>query len=456
MKNMIGISSNSGLKANNYDNVSPAANQAKIVENVNAPVDTSVAANASGNNTSFVQNVLQSLQNLGLDTSNVNANSNGASTVDNTSSSNANAALQVFVQDLYQALTQSSNPQTSSVDNSNSSNATDVPPALNDTTTPTIISGGTNFKYTVDLSQANLGDNLANVEANVKTALDNIGQYISSNAVFNLKILTTNVNSDMLAETNSSLMTTNNQNGANVDTTFIADSISGTNSYPNTPDATLYINLAKVGELSFSGSPPPDKFDLTSILTHEILHGLAFAGGSASGSSTLKTSYDSLITTQNNAPVFVGRHAETVNGGNPVPLSPADAGQGSAYYHVTIPNDLMAASIKKGEVKGISALDVAMLEDMGLTVTGASPNNAPQLQNAYSSNPSANLQNLINSLGSNNAQNSALQTDFSNLVQSLDSSSSASLQDFLGQLAINVGNSDTLQNGSGSLFSATA
>lgn len=447
---MISASPIGGLKINTYDHLSPAIYQAKIVDNTNS-IGTTSASNANG---MLVNGVLQSLQSLGLDTSIVNIDSTPA--IDNTSSSNANNALQVFIQDLSKALTQSSNSQTPSAVDSNSNGDNSTQSAANDASIPTIISGGTNFKYSVDLSQADLGDNLAKVEANVKTALDNIGQYISSNVVFNLKILTTNVNSDMLAETNSSLMTTSNQSGSNVDTTFVADSISGTNAYPNTPDATLYINLAKIGDMSFSGLPTPDKYDLTSILTHEILHGLAFAGGSSSGNTTLKTAYDSLITTQNNAPVFVGRHAETANAGNPIPLSPADAGQGSAYYHVTIPNDLMSASIKKGEVKTISTLDIAMLEDMGLTVTGASPN-VSKLQNSYSSNPSANLQNLITSLSnSDNLQNSTLQTDFTNLVQSLNGDPSASLQDFLGQLSINVGNSDALQNASGSFFSATA
>ncbi len=449
---MISASPIGGLKLNTYDNLSPAIYVGKIVDNANT---TTSVGNANYQNADgmLVKNVLKSLQDLGLDTSIVNIDSTPIS--DNTSSSNANDALQMFMQDLSKALIQSDNSQISPVANNSDGNALST---VNDTSsTPTIISGGTNFKYTVDLSQADLGDNLAKVEANVKTALDNIGQYINSTAVFNLKILTTNVDSDMLAATNSSLMTTSNQSNFNADTTFIADSISGKKTYPNIPDATLYINLAKMGDMSFSGLPTPDKFDLTSILTHEILHGLAFAGGNSNNGATLKTAYDSLITMQNNTPVFVGRHAETVNAGNPVPLSPANSGQGSAYYHVTIPNDLMSESIKKGEVKTISALDIAMLEDIGLTITGASPNTASKLQNAYNSNPSANLQNLINSLASSdNLQNSTLQTDFTNLVQSLNGNSSASLQDFLGQLSMNVGNNDSLQNSSGSFFSATA
>jgi hypothetical protein len=118
-----------------------------------------------------------------------------------------------------------------------------------------------------------------------------------------------------------------------------------------------------------------------------------------------------------------------------------------------MPNDLMSASLKKGEVKSISPLEVAMLEDMGLAIIGDSPT-APKLQMAYS-NPSANLQNLMNSIG----QHEELQNNFTNLVASLGDSSSPStvnLKDFLQQLAANTGNSNSPQNGLGSIFTATA
>ncbi len=399
--------------------------------------------NASLNSQTFVQSVLQSLQDLGVNTSDIYA--------DNSSSSNANDALNVFLQDLYKTITQgkTSQPSSSIIGKSVTSNLQ----SSEDVATQTKMVGGTNFQYTVDLSQADLGNYLEDVKGSLKTALENIGQYISSKAVFNLKVLTTNVDSNMLAQTNSSLMTTtNSQSGSNVDTTFVVDSIRGADSYPDTPDATLYINLAKIGEMSFSGSPPPDKYDLTSILTHEILHGLAFTG-TLGGNPSFKTAYDSMVTTQNAAvPTFVGRHAATANLGNPVPLSSASSGEGSAYYHVAIPGDLMSESIRKGEVKGISDLDIAMLEDMGIGVTGVSPTLA-KLQNTY--NPSANLNNLMDSIG----RNDTLETGLTNLVHALGgsvSSSTANLHNFLTAFAMNTINSNSIKNSSGSLFSVTA
>ncbi len=83
---------------------------------------------------------------------------------------------------------------------------------------------------------------------------------------------------------------------------------------------------------------------------------------------------------------------------------------------------------------------------------------ANNVQSAYN-NPSANLQNLISSLSNNTGNSSPLQTDFTNLVQSLGgstSSSGTSLQDFLKQLSANTANGNSFQGGLGSLFSAVA
>ena len=238
--------------------------------------------------------------------------------------------------------------------------------------TPTTISGGTNLKYSVDFSKANLGSNLANVEANVKTALENIGQYISSKATFNLQILTEQTTPKTLAEATASMVNSTSSNGASQATTFLADSMSGMDSNGSMPDATLYINLANLSQMSFSGTPVAGKYDLTSILTHEILHGLAFTGN-LDATGGLKTPYDALVSMQNNSPVFTGTHAQAANGNNPVALDPASAGDGSAYYHVMVANDLMSDAIGKGEVRTISPLDIAMLQDMGLTIIGVPP-----------------------------------------------------------------------------------
>ena len=81
--------------------------------------------------------------------------------------------------------------------------------------------------------------------------------------------------------------------------------------------------------------------------------------------SSNKTPFDTYITLQGGNPYFTGPNAEAVYGG-PVPLAPASAGKGSAYFHVDVPNDLMATSLSSGEVRTVSSLDLAILKDIGV------------------------------------------------------------------------------------------
>jgi hypothetical protein len=266
-------------------------------------------------------------------------------------------------------------------------------------------------------------------------------------------VLATDDNSNMLAQANAAIVETqDNPDNVNADTSFIADSVRGADFDSTLQDSKLYINKAKLDQMSFTGLPTPEKYDLTSILTHEILHGLAFTGlVDSPTNSNFKTAYDGLISTKEDGSlVFVGRHAKTANGGKPVPLSPVEAGSGSAYYHVAIPNDLMSPSIRKNEVKSISNLNVAMLDDMGVNVTGVSPTNL-KFQNSY--NTATNFVNSLESLSSE--KTSALQADFTNLIQSNGSTPTVNFQDFLTQLTANINESQNSQRGTGSLFFAT-
>lgn len=409
-------------------------------------------------NNSLTQNVLQTLQNLGIKSIDL-AQEDG--TVQNLSEE-TNQALQSFVQNLYKALTpppmfSATGLESPTLAFSNSlSSGNNIIESLQSTLTQ--VSGGTNFHYNVDLSEADLGDYLPQVRENIKTALDNIGKYISSTVTFDVKVLTQNTKENTLAEASTTMITGTNNGKETIDSSFVSDSIYGVELSPNSPDSRLYINVDRLNEMSFDGKPTADKFDLTSILTHEILHGIAFTGLIDSGSE-LKTGFDELISMTNGTPIFVGRHAQTANNGRPVPLSPQSSGIGSAFYHIAMPNDLMSESIKKGEIKTISALDVAMLQDMGVSVTGISPN-SPVLKtqiNTYNStpqSPSDAVKNLLHSM----QLSQDLQSDFDHLVSSLgitDETSDVTLNNFLTQLAINTQELPPLQN-TGSLISVSA
>lgn len=381
------------------------------------------------------QNVLQSLQALGVQ--------GIADTPFQELSPQANQALQSFVKELYQAISPVLPREAIPVETTTNTEINSSP----------FLVGGTSFKYAVDMSEAELGDYFVDVKTNLKTALEDIGEYISSKVVFNLKVVTENVEDNRLASANSTVITTKNGSEESLDTSFISDSMYGVELSPEMPDSKLYINLAKMADMSFSGEPKPDKYDFTTVLTHEILHGIAFAG-MLNSDYPAKTGFDELVTMTESGPVFTGRHARTVNNGKPVPLAPESAGQGSAFYHVDIPDDLMAASIKKGEVKKISPLNVAMLQDMGVGIVNASSAKSNKIQNAYGS-PSVNLQNLISTI----QQTNDLEDNFGNLVQTLDSNNAyldVNLHDFLSQLATTAQNTSDYQSAVGSLVSLNA
>lgn len=425
-----------------YKPANAAVNQTKIEALSGMPP----AANQNNiENTSFepevfTQNVLQSLQKLGVQ----GVDANGELLYAEQLSPEASEALQSFVKGLYQAINPNIPRQALPIETI--ANAEEI------NSSPLLV-GGTNFKYAVDLSEAELGDYFADVKANLKNALDNIGEYISSKIVFNLKVVTEYGDEHTLAAANSTVITSKNNGEDSLDTSFISDSMYGVELSPDMPDSKLYINLGRMEDMSFSGEPTPEKYDFTTVLTHEILHGLAFSG-TLNSDNPLKTGFDELVTMTDSGPVFIGRHARTINSGNPVPLTPASAGQGSSFYHVDIPDDLMAASIKKGEIKNISPLNIAMLQDIGVGIVNGNGVNSSKVQNAYGS-PSVNLQNLIGSI----KQTNELEETLTNLVQTLDSNniySSVNLQDFLSELAATTQEDSSYQSAVGALVSVNA
>ena len=412
--------------------------------NTQTSINSSITPPSIDRTGSLTKNVLQTMQNMGFNTA--------ALSVDDSQ------VLQNFVQSLYNALTPVDVPPQPSinknfdvapvvVDTENSANAVK-------TDTNSLISGGDGLKYTIDLSQANLGDYLPNVISSLKTAFENIGQYIHSDVVFNIKVIGQHTSVDILAEADATMTEATTQSQKMIDTSFVSDVTYQSELHPNTPDANLFINLSRIGDMSFSGVPAPDKFDFTSIITHEILHGLAFTGALGNAATPLRTKYDALVMMQNNKPYFVGVNAEKANAGNPVPLVPESAGSGSAFYHVDVQGDLMAETIKKGQVSAMSPLDIAILQDIGIPVV----NNTglpPKAQIAYDS-PSNSLQKLIGAVQEANTLNK----NFDNLMLTFTDKASTStpikLQDFLSQLALNTVNNNSLQNTVGSFISVAA
>ena len=233
-------------------------------------------------------------------------------------------------------------------------------------------SASSHFGYTLDWSSFNAY--AGSVENSIQTcltkALNNIGQYFSAKGSLDIQVIPMNTSKTILAQASGVFVPVssglaNTAHGATQTTEFLSESQTGIDANGSQPDATVYINMADLNQFNLNpaAAPSSSQYDLTTILTHEMLHALGFEGTIGSASSQL-TTYDSYVVTKNGSPYFTGPDAESVYGG-PVPLAPVSAGNGSAYYHVAVASDLMNDSISAGQVKAISKLDLAILQDLG-------------------------------------------------------------------------------------------
>jgi len=214
---------------------------------------------------------------------------------------------------------------------------------------------------------------VSSIQACLSKALNNIGADFNAKGILDIQVIPENVNKTVLAEASGAVVSVPSSlaataHGANETTEFLAESQTGTDVNGSAADATVYINMTdlSVFNLSTTQAPAAGQYDLTTILTHEMLHALGF-DGLIGQSTTQKTVYDTYVVNQNGAPYFTGPHAESVYGG-PVPLAPSSAGSGSAYYHVAIASDLMSDALSAAQTKTISKLDLAILQDLGAPV----------------------------------------------------------------------------------------
>ena len=155
------------------------------------------------------------------------------------------------------------------------------------------------------------------------------------------------------------------------------------------PGGSSNINRLFINPTPGTGTVPSDKFDLVSILTHELGHGLVFSGLANNATGSIGANifpYDNnLQIAASNGTItsasFTGANAQTAYGaflGTNVPTPvPLNTGAGSALYHIAnsttdpLGNDLMFSSILAGTTKTISAVDIGFARDAGLPVTAS-------------------------------------------------------------------------------------
>lgn len=155
------------------------------------------------------------------------------------------------------------------------------------------------------------------------------------------------------------------------------------------PGASSNLSRLFINPTPGTGTVPNTLFDLVSILTHEIGHGLVFSGLANNTTGTIGANifpYDQYLQIGTSGGTitsasFTGPNAEAAYGAflgtntpTPVPLNNTP---GSALVHIAnsttdpLGNDLMFASILPGTTKSIGAVDVAIAKDAGEPVTSS-------------------------------------------------------------------------------------
>ncbi|WFU32434.1 Ig-like domain-containing protein [Bradyrhizobium brasilense] len=146
---------------------------------------------------------------------------------------------------------------------------------------------------------------------------------------------------------------------------------------PNGSATDMIININ--GDYTFwldpASAPPQGAYDLLTVLTHEIGHGIGFSGAFAQSSrfdpatgKTLNPATDETPFDEHMVPdlkLFDGPNADKANGESPVLLSDQN---NDSIYHIASSDsiDLMNVETPSGSRRTISDLDIAILTDLGM------------------------------------------------------------------------------------------
>jgi hypothetical protein len=162
-----------------------------------------------------------------------------------------------------------------------------------------------------------------------------------------------------------------------------AEMMSGVDPNGTAPDAVSTIGASYLDQLWFDPDPmgrsaavDPTKVDALSVFMHEIGHMIALNGWKDPATGALPGTYESTFDAQTarvgDGLAFIGPAADAVYGG-PVPLSDFASG------HLGHPGEAAASDLMNGVTfytgtrYAISALDVAIMTDCGVTVRQAGP-----------------------------------------------------------------------------------
>ncbi len=115
--------------------------------------------------------------------------------------------------------------------------------------------------------------------------------------------------------------------------------------------------------------PPSSQTDFEGVMVHEIMHALGFIGNRQADGSFFdadRTPYDQAMRLDANLGwVYDSVAVRAANNGNPVAIDTTH-GEGSIWYHLAVPTDLMFWAASAGVRRPISDVDLAILHDNGI------------------------------------------------------------------------------------------
>ncbi len=150
----------------------------------------------------------------------------------------------------------------------------------------------------------------------------------------------------------------------------------------STSDIMITLGSAYLNQMYFNPDPgvpgtvPAGEYDLTTILRHEMAHGLGMVGYLGTPNPTQETLYDHYVRQNPDGTAdFVGPTAEAVYGG-PVPLTTTNTSE-QLYHLANSPSDadshdlVSGLGLPAGQTIDISPLDLAIMKDIGEPVITA-------------------------------------------------------------------------------------
>ena len=241
------------------------------------------------------------------------------------------------------------------------------------------------FAYTVTISDPTGAADDALLLTDMKAALDAWSVFLAGQGTVDVSVTldATDGGDTELAEGSSDIATAIGRSGGKTiyEAGAAYELAKGQDPNGATADVDVALNPTNLPLFYFNPNPsgggavPAGKYDLVTVLTHELGHGFGIAGFRNDDGSlpSYESNWDKLVQLSGKTASFVGGHVEALYGGA-APITTLSNGE--AYYHFgnsasdADANDLMSGTgLAAGVSHAISPLDVAVMADLDVPLS---------------------------------------------------------------------------------------